>query len=39
MNVDRRTHRIEQVDPPLKYFIALLRKGEWKFSHLDVDEK
>jgi hypothetical protein len=35
MKIDRRTQRAELVDPPLKCFTALLRKGEWKFLHLD----
>ena len=25
----------EPIDPPLKYFHAFLRKGEWKFPELD----
>jgi len=35
MKVNRRIRRLEILDPELKYFTALLRKGEWKFPHLD----
>jgi hypothetical protein len=29
----------EDVDPPLKYFTALLRKGTWGFPQLDATRK
>lgn len=34
----RRTGRLEFVDPPLKYFHALLRMRGWRFAHIASNE-